>query len=73
MFENEVVNLLSGGIVAILIPALIAIKFLDWLFGLDTNNDLEHENITIHKRLAKRPNLRLKKTSNIHKLNKLNR
>jgi len=54
MFDNEILNAIMGGIFGILIPALIAIKLLDWLFHFVRRKALKEEGTNIHKRLAKR-------------------
>lgn len=52
MFESEILNGLLGGVFAIVIPSLIAIKFLSWL--LDSGSTLKHKRVTMRDRIAKK-------------------
>lgn len=57
MFENEFLNGLMGAIFGILIPSLIAIKFLSWL--LDSQSKPKSEIITMKDRLKRKAVSRL--------------
>lgn len=59
MFENELLNYLFFAFFGLLLPSLIAIKFLDWL--LNINQPSKTKRITMNERLNQKSNNRLNK------------